>query len=189
MVNMADYLRQLEAYEDLEGKIIRETKVYKVLKAIIKLDNIPQEELHNFKQRSSALLNKWNLALAAADSESADKTTPAATNGVKADDEKSQSAKADTPVVEKKEDETKDEPKESVEEPAKAEPTEEKEAPMVDAPAEPAAEGPADKDGDVSMADVEATKEAPAIIDAPNPEGVNAATTESKSETAAATTS
>jgi hypothetical protein len=27
MVNMADYLRQLEAYEDLEGKIIRETKV------------------------------------------------------------------------------------------------------------------------------------------------------------------
>lgn len=185
MVNMADYLRQLEACEDLEGKIIRETKVYKVLKAIIKLDNIPQEELHNFKQRSSALLSKWNAVLAAADGEPTGKTTPAATNGVKADDEKSESAKADTPVVEKKE----DEPKESVEEPANAEPTEEKEAPKADAPAEPAAEAIADKDGDVSMADVEATKEAPAIIDAPNPEGVNAATTEAQSETAAATTS
>ena len=113
MVNMADYLRQLEACEDLEGKIIRETKVYKVLKAIIKLDNIPQEELHNFKQRSSALLSKWNAVLAAADGEPTGKTTPAATNGVKADDEKSESAKADTPVVEKKE----DEPKESVREP------------------------------------------------------------------------
>ena len=89
MVNMAEYLRQLEAYDDLEGKIIRETKVYKVLKAIIKLDNIPQEEVHNFKQRSSALLNKWNAVLAASDGESAGKTTPAATNGVKADDEKS----------------------------------------------------------------------------------------------------
>ena len=99
MVNMAEYLRQLEAYDDLEGKIIRETKVYKVLKAIIKLDNIPQEEVHNFKQRSSALLNKWNAVLAASDGESAGKTTPAATNGVKADDEKSESAKADTPVV------------------------------------------------------------------------------------------
>jgi hypothetical protein len=189
MDNMADYLRQLEAYDDLEGKIIRETKVYKVLKAIIKLDNIPQEEVHNFKQRSSTLLNKWNTVLAASDAEPAGKTTPAATNGVKADDEKSESAKADTPVVEKKEDEPKDEPKESVEEPTNAEPTEETEAPMADAPAEPAADAIADKDGDVSMADVEATKEAPAIIDAPNPEGVNAATTEAQPEITAATTS
>lgn len=190
MVNMADYLKQLEAYEDLEAEIIKKTKVHKVLKAIIKLDNIPQEEQHNFKQRSSELLIKWGGALASADGESAEKTTPAATNGVKADDEKSESAKAETPVTEKKEDEIKEQPKESVEEPAKAEATAEKEeAPKVDAPAEPAAEAPADKDGDVSMADVEATKEAPAIIDAPNPEGVNAATTESKSETAATTTS
>lgn len=191
MVNMADYLKQLEAYEDLEAEIIKKTKVHKVLKAIIKLDNIPQEEQHNFKQRSSELLNKWSGTLASADGESAEKTTPAATNGVKADDEKSESAKAETPVAEKKDeskDESKDEPKEADEE-SKAEVTEEKEAPKADAPAEPAAAAPADKDGDVSMADVEATKEAPAVIEAPNPEGVNAATTESKSETAAPTTS
>jgi hypothetical protein len=202
MANMADYLKQLEQHEDLEADIIKKTKVHKVLKAIIKLDSIPKEEVHNFKSRSTELLNKWNGALASADGESAEKTTPAATNGVKADDEKSESAKADTPAVEKKEEtkaetneetkeESKEESKEQSKEEAKAEPTEEKknEAPEEDAPAEPAAAAPADKDGDVSMADVEATKEAPAIIDAPNPEGVNAATTESKSETAAPTTS
>lgn len=176
MANMADYLKQLEAYEDLEAEIIKKTKVHKVLKAIIKLDNIPQEEQHNFKQRSAELLNKWGGALASADGESAEKTTPAATNGVKADDEKSESAKVETPAVEKEED---------IKEESKAEPTEEKE----EAPAGPAAAAPADKDGDVSMADVEATKETPAIVDAPNPEGVNAAITESKSETAAAITS
>lgn len=185
MANMADYLKQLEAHEDLEAEVIKKTKVHKVLKAIIKLDNIPKEEEHNFKQRSTELLNKWGGALAA-DGEAAEKTTPAPTNGVKVDDEKSESAKADTPAVEKKE-EAKEETKETTEET-----TEEKkeEAPKDDAPAEPsAATEPADRDGDVSMADVEATKEAPAVIDAPNPEGVNDATTESKAETAAATTS
>jgi hypothetical protein len=193
MTNMADYLKQLEQHEDLEADIIKKTKVHKVLKAIIKLDNIPKEEVHNFKSRSTELLNKWNGALASADGESAEKTTPAATNGVKADDEKSESAKADTPAVEKKEEseESKEESKEEAKEETKAEPTEETrdEAPKEDAPAEPTAAAPADKDGDVSMADVEATKEAPAIVDAPNPEGVNAATTESKSETAAPTIS
>ncbi|KAF2622706.1 hypothetical protein BU25DRAFT_462576 [Macroventuria anomochaeta] len=190
MANMADYLKQLEAHEDLEAEVIKRTKVHKVLKAIIKLDNIPQEERHNFKQRSTELLNKWGGALASADGESAEKTTPAATNGVKADDEKSESAKAETPVVEKK-DEAKDETKEDAKEETRPEPTEQKieEAPKADAPAEPAVAEPADQDGDVSMADVEATKEAPAIVDAPNPESVNDATTESKAETAAATTS
>ncbi|KAF1932440.1 uncharacterized protein M421DRAFT_54499 [Didymella exigua CBS 183.55] len=193
MTSMADYLKQLEQHEDLEADIIKKTKVHKVLKAIIKLDNIPKEEVHSFKSRSTELLSKWNGALATADRESAEKTTPAATNGVKADDEKSESAKADTPAVEKKE-ETTEEDREGLKEEPKdettAEPTEEKdEAPKEEAPAESATAAPADKDGDVSMADVEATKEAPAIIDAPNPEGVNAATTESTSETAAPTTS
>jgi len=181
MANMADYLKQLEAHEDLEAEVIKRTKVHKVLKAIIKLDNIPKEEEHNFKQRSTELLNKWGGALAA-DGETAEKTTPAPTNGVKADEEKSESAKAETPAVEKKEEtkeEAKEEAKEETNEETKEETTEEKkeEAPKDDALAEPAAAEPADKDGDVSMADVEATKEAPAIIDAPNPEGVNDAST------------
>lgn len=193
MASMADYLKQLEQHEDLEVEIIKKTKVHKVLKAIIKLDNVPREEVHSFKSRSTELLNKWNGALANADGESAEKTTPAATNGVKADDEKSESAKAETPAAEKKEEETEEANEGSSEEPkdeTKVESTEEKdEAPKEGAPAEPAVAATADKDGDVSMADVEATKEAPAIIDAPNPEGVNAATTESKSETAAPATS
>ena len=94
---MADYLKQLEAHEDLEAEVIKRTKVHKVLKAIIKLDSIPKEEEYNFKQRSTELLNKWGSVLAA-DGESAEKATPS-TNGVKVDDEKSESTKAETPVV------------------------------------------------------------------------------------------
>jgi predicted unusual protein kinase regulating ubiquinone biosynthesis (AarF/ABC1/UbiB family) len=179
MADMADYMRQLEAHDDLEAEVIKKTKVHKVLRAIIKLDNIPKEEEFNFKQRSTELLNKWAGALAA-DSDAGEKTTPA-TNGVKADDEKSESAKAETPAAEKKE-----EAKEETTGESKEESTEKnEEAPKTDAPAEPAAAEPADKDGDVSMADVEATKEAPAVIAAPNPDGAADAATKPDTEAAA----
>jgi septal ring factor EnvC (AmiA/AmiB activator) len=190
MANMADYLKQLEAHEDLEAEVIKRTKVHKVLKAIIKLDNIPKEEEHNFKQRSIELLNKWSGTLAA-DGESATTSATPATNGVKADDEKSESAKAETPAVEKKEEAKEEAQEETVEEKKDAEEKNEEEKneeeKKDDAPAEPAAPEPADKDGDVSMADVEATKEAPAIIAAPNPDGAADAATESKIETTATT--
>lgn len=174
MANMADYLKQLEAHEDLEAEVIKKTKVHKVLKAIIKLDNIPKEEEHNFKRRSTELLNKWVGALASVEGEPGSTAAAPATNGVKGDDEKSESAKAETPAVEKK-DESKEEATEETKQEANAESTEE-------APAEPSAPEPADKDGDVSMADVEATKEAPAIIAAPNPDGAADAATKPDTE-------
>lgn len=57
---MSDFLAELESYPDLEGSIIRATKIHKVLKAIIKLQSIPLEEEFNFKTRSQDLLDKWN---------------------------------------------------------------------------------------------------------------------------------
>ena len=57
---MADFFTQLEGYESLEPAIIRNTKVHKVLKAIVKLAAIPKEEQYNFKKRSAALLETWN---------------------------------------------------------------------------------------------------------------------------------
>jgi hypothetical protein len=94
MANMSDYLKQLEAHEDLEAEVIKKTKVHKVLKAIIKLNSIPKEEEHKFKQRSNELLNKWSGALAA-DPEPAD----GATNGVKHDEEeKPEPTKEESPV-------------------------------------------------------------------------------------------
>lgn len=60
---MSDFLGELELYPELEGSIIRTTKIHKVLKAMIKLGSIPLEEEYHFKTRSSDLLGKWNEIL------------------------------------------------------------------------------------------------------------------------------
>jgi hypothetical protein len=64
MVTMAEYFTQLEALDDLEQGVIKTTKIHKVLKAILKLVNIPQDDVHHFKDRSTALLTKWQKVLA-----------------------------------------------------------------------------------------------------------------------------
>ena len=65
MKGMSDFITKLEGFPDLEVSIIRSTKINKVLKAILKLDNIPKGDEFNFKTRSQALLEKWNKILAA----------------------------------------------------------------------------------------------------------------------------
>lgn len=61
--SMSDFLSELEAYPDLEGSIIRATKIHKVLKAMIKLPSIPLDEEFDFRTRSHDLLAKWNEIL------------------------------------------------------------------------------------------------------------------------------
>lgn len=61
---MSEFLGELEEYPDLEGSIIRVTKIHKVLKQILKLNSIPLEEEFHFKDRSRDLLAKWNETLA-----------------------------------------------------------------------------------------------------------------------------
>jgi hypothetical protein len=103
MTSMSEYLKQLEAHEDLEAEVIKKTKVHKVLRAIMKLETIPMEEDFAFKKRSTELLTKWSGALAS-DPESA------GANGVKNEErEKSESAKETSPAdktVEKNTEET-----------------------------------------------------------------------------------
>ena len=137
MTSMSEYLKQLEAHDDLEAEVIKKTKVHKVLRAIIKLEKIPMEDDFSFKQRSNDLLNKWSGALAT-DPE------PAAANGVKHEDrEKSESAAKEeaAPADKATEEEKKD-----------------------DTAAESAITKTADQDGDVAMseADKEVIKDAPA---------------------------
>ena len=60
---MSEFLGELEAFPDLEGSIIRATKIHKVLKAMIKLPSIPLDEEYEFKSRSHDLLAKWNEIL------------------------------------------------------------------------------------------------------------------------------
>ncbi|KAJ3579235.1 hypothetical protein NPX13_g1330 [Xylaria arbuscula] len=64
MKQVSDFLAKLETFPDLDVSIIRQTKINKVLKAILKLESIPKEEEFKFKPRSQTLLDKWNILLA-----------------------------------------------------------------------------------------------------------------------------
>ena len=103
---MSDFLKELESYPDLEGSIIRATKIHKVLKAMIKLPSIPLDEEYQFKDRAHALLQKWNEILAsdpnatAADREDKDSkpdvsTATAATTNEKTKDTERQAEQAE----------------------------------------------------------------------------------------------
>ncbi|KXT04958.1 hypothetical protein AC578_10304 [Pseudocercospora eumusae] len=65
MAAMAEFFGQLEAYETLEPSIIRQTKIHKVLKAIVKLASVPKDDEFGFKRRSTTLLDVWNKRMEA----------------------------------------------------------------------------------------------------------------------------
>lgn len=142
MKQMSEYIVKLEGYAELEVSIIRATKINKVLKAILKLDEIPKEDEFKFKDRSRALLEQWTKILDGEGAASAG--TPAAT----ADDKKESSSGAtkteepetkgqetkesDTTEAEVNEPETKSAPEEEKKESAAAA----EDTTMADAPAQ-----------------------------------------------------
>ena len=91
---MSTYLAKLESYPELEGSIIRATKIHKVLKAMIRLPSIPQDAEYGFKKRSVDLLSKWNKVLA---------DDPAGAGDKDDDDKKDDDKKADDKADEKPE--------------------------------------------------------------------------------------
>ena len=79
---MSEFIYKLETFPDLDANMVRDTKMNKVLKGIIRLASIPKEEEFNFRQRSHALLQKWSQSV------TKEPDTPtAATAGVKDDSE------------------------------------------------------------------------------------------------------
>lgn len=165
MQQMADYFTQLESHQDLEEKIIKDTKINKVLKAIIKLDSIPKEEVYNFKKRSADLLNAWGKSMGG----------DVKTNGV---DTKEDTADAKSPVDKAATEELKteepkaDEPKPKTDEGSKD--VEMKDAD--DAPTETKAKEPkAAETGDVAMEDAK-------DVEKPATETTEATKTEAKPE-------
>ncbi|KAL4739013.1 hypothetical protein BDV11DRAFT_127061 [Aspergillus similis] len=63
MSQMSGYFTKLEKLNDLEVSIIRETKIHKVLRMIIKLPNIPRDEEFDFRKRALDILSKWKNVL------------------------------------------------------------------------------------------------------------------------------
>jgi hypothetical protein len=61
---MSSFLEKVEGYAEIEGAILRATKIHKVLKAMMKLDSIPMDETYQFTSRSQKLLGRWNKVLA-----------------------------------------------------------------------------------------------------------------------------
>ncbi len=92
---MSDYFTSLEGYKDLEGNIVKRTKIHKVLKAIIRINHIPKDADLKFKQRSADLLDIWQKTITAEEEAQVDEGSmkdATTTNGVakneKSNDEK-----------------------------------------------------------------------------------------------------
>lgn len=72
MAQMATFFDALEKHQDIDGDVLKNTRVHKVLKGILKLGNIPSEDLYKFKERSTKLLEKWIPLLDEADAPTSD---------------------------------------------------------------------------------------------------------------------
>ncbi|KAI9373179.1 hypothetical protein BJX61DRAFT_398306 [Aspergillus egyptiacus] len=109
MSQMSGYFTKLEKIDDLEVSIIRETKIHKVLRMIIKLPSIPRDEEFQFRKRALDILSKWKSVL------DSDRATPsqdkekdekkAKANGVHKEEGAETPSKSEPPT--EKEDETK----------------------------------------------------------------------------------
>lgn len=98
MPQMNDYFNMVETSPDIDAAIIRDTKIHKVLKAILKMETIPRDDEFHFKDRSQALLASWNALLEGPE------TKVPATNG------EAEGNKKDIEKDEKKDEETPAEP-------------------------------------------------------------------------------
>ena len=58
--DLSRYITRLEEIPDLEVSIMRATKIKKVLTAISRIEQIPEEETYKFKDRIAKILDVWN---------------------------------------------------------------------------------------------------------------------------------
>lgn len=63
MEHLVGFLKVLEETGHIEAPILRETRIAKVLKGILRLDSIPLDEKLSFKSRCTKLLEQMNKTL------------------------------------------------------------------------------------------------------------------------------
>lgn len=102
MAQMDEHIKSLEQDPELEVSIIRNTKINKVLKAILKIPEIPKEDTYRFKERSAKLLTTWNTILGTPAEATAADTPKPIVNG---DSHSEAALKNGDTTLEKKEDE------------------------------------------------------------------------------------
>lgn len=157
MSQMSTYFNKLEKLGDLEVSIIRETKIHKVLRMILKLPNIPRDEEFNFRKRALDVLSKWKNVLDSdrgTPSQEKEKDEKPKANGVgkekegtetpskteKEDDTKLDSPEQDTPMPDADEKKTEDTPAPARSDADKAAPEPAEKEDEKEKPAEEAAE-------------------------------------------------
>lgn len=114
---LSGFIPKLGKYSDLEVSIIRKTKIHKVLKMIVKLSNIPHDEVYHVRQRAIDILSQWKNVLdsdTAGPAEDKEEEVKPKENGL----QKEESEDLDTKEPEAKEDkaEKEEEPKPAAEE-------------------------------------------------------------------------
>ena len=84
-----DVENQHETFEIVEAANIteqqlRDTKINKVMKRIVALEEIPLDDVHRFKERAEALVNKWNALQSGSSGAGAGATAPTSTSAAPA---------------------------------------------------------------------------------------------------------
>lgn len=85
---LPDLLTQLEKLGDLEARVISATKINKVMRALVKKNDLPRDEELSIRSRAYALLDEYELTLLVGDDDDDnDKvSTPAGTSTAEKDD-------------------------------------------------------------------------------------------------------
>jgi hypothetical protein len=73
---LSAHIKTLEINPDLEISIIRKFKVNKVLKQLLKIDDIPSDGFHRFRERAEKLLLRWSTATQEAGDDTNGEVTP-----------------------------------------------------------------------------------------------------------------
>lgn len=62
---MSKLFKQLEDNEKIEAAILRETKIHKVMKGIMRAENVPADGEFGFRRRAERLWEGWRVLLEA----------------------------------------------------------------------------------------------------------------------------
>ncbi|MCO5588126.1 hypothetical protein L7F22_042081 [Adiantum nelumboides] len=94
--------KQVEAYNEITINQLRSTKIGKVMKRIIQLSSVPQDDVYHFQERAQKLCDRWSEVMGISGSASAPATKKEGSAPAPAKDDSS-STPAPVPVSPKKE--------------------------------------------------------------------------------------
>lgn len=93
---LSSHIKTLEVNPDLEISIIRKFKVNKVLKQLLKIEDIPSDSFHRFRERAEKLLIRWSASTQETGDDTNGDVTPSVEDKDKKESEESDNKKAES---------------------------------------------------------------------------------------------